>query len=92
MTLSAGGSWLMLVGKKDSTKLQQILFLLMVQCCGFIWRHLCFVPGECRFLGKKQTGLALRAGAWLRGCMGTVGPADLKVTLVVVAVGLWQSF
>lgn len=92
MTLSAGGSWEMLVGKKDSTKLQQILSLLMVQCCGFIWRHLCFVPGECRFLGKKQTGLALRACAWLRGCMGTVGPADLKVTLVVAAVGLWQSF
>lgn len=44
------------------------------------------------FLGKKQTGLALRAGAQLRGCMGTVGPADLKVRLIVLAVGLWQSF
>lgn len=69
----------MLLGKKGSTKLQQILPLLpTVQCSGFIWRHLCFVPGECRFLGKKQTGLALRAGAWLRGCVGTVCPADLK--------------
>lgn len=90
MTVSVGGRWEMLMGKKGSTKLQQIL--PTVQCSGFIWRHLCFVPGECRFLGKKQTGLALRAGAWLRGCVGTVSPADFKVTLMVLAVGLWQSF
>lgn len=90
MTVSAGGRWETLMGKKGSTKLQQIL--PMVQCPGFIWRHLCFVPGKCRFLGKKHTGLALGAGAWLRGCMGTVGPADLKVRLMVLAVGLWQNF
>lgn len=49
------------MGKKGTNKLQQLL--PTVQCSGFIWRHLCFVPGECKFLGKKQTGLALRAGA-----------------------------
>lgn len=68
MTVSAGGRWEMLMGKKGSTKLQQILPTF--QCSGFIWRHLCFVPGKWRFLGEKKTGLALRAAAWLRGYMG----------------------
>lgn len=54
---------------------------------------MCFVPEERRFLeAKADSGLALRAGAWLGGCMGTVGPADLEMTLVVVVAGLWQGF
>lgn len=58
MGVSAGGSWEMLMGKKGSTKLQQILPLLpTVQCSGFIWRHLCFVPGEqAGFWGKSKQG------------------------------------
>lgn len=47
-------------------------------------------------LGEKAVaGLALRADAWLGGCMGTagtVGPADLEVALVVVGGGRWQGF
>ena len=45
------------------------------------------VPGE-----KADSGLASRAGAWLGGCVGTVGPADLKVMLVIIAIGLLQGF
>lgn len=40
------------------------------------------VPGE-----NSDIGLALRAGAQPRGCMGTVGLVDLEVLVVVIAVG-----
>lgn len=94
MYVSAGGSWEMLVGRRDSqlNYSSYCLFPPTLQYSGFIWRLvLCpwgmQVPG-----GKADAGLPSKAGAWLEGCMGTVGPADLKVTLVVIAIGLWQGF
>lgn len=45
------------------------------------------VPGE-----KSDGGLAWRAGVQPGGCTGTVSPADLEVTLVVIAAGGWQGF
>lgn len=94
MSVSAGGSWEMLVGRRDSTKLQQILPLSTYNSVFWFYLEalmLCpwgmQVPRE-----KAVTGLVSRAGAWLGSCMGTVDLADLKVTLVVIAIGLWRGF
>lgn len=82
------------MGSRHTTKLQQMLPLSTYN--SVLWFYLealvlCTwgmqVPGE-----RSHSGLALRAGAQPGDCMGTVGPADPEVTLVVIAVGLWQGF
>jgi len=94
MSVSAAGSWEMLVCRRDSTKLQLILppstYSSVLQFCV---EALVLCPWGMQVPGEKAvTGLSLRAGAWLGACMGTLGPVDLKVTLVVIAIGLWQGF
>lgn len=42
--------------------------------------------------GKSSHSVGFEAGAWRGGCIGTVGPAELERTLVVIALGLWQGF
>lgn len=94
MSESARDSWELLVGRRA-------LRLKYDRCCLSTYNSalrfyleavvLCLwgmqVPGE-----KSNVGLALRAGVQPGGCMGTVSPADLEVTLVVIAAGVWQGF
>lgn len=92
--LSAGGRWEMLVGCRLTTKLQQMLPLSThSSVLWFYLEALVLCTWGIQFPGERSdAGLALRADAQPGDCMGTVVTADPEVTLLVIAVGLWQGF
>lgn len=80
MSVSAGGIGEMLKARGDS---QLNCFPTTTQCSGFIG---CACALSLQVAGRKADA---RICAWLRGCLGSAGSADLEVALAVSAVGLW---
>lgn len=94
MSVSAGGGWEMLGGRRDSqlNYSRYRLFSTYSAVLWFYWEAIVLCPWGMQVPGEKAvTGLASRLVLGEAAMTGTVGPADLERTLVVIAVGLWQG-